>query len=660
MAHVRRPLLAVLAFVGLAGASSLVILSQERVPAGDWRYYGGNHRGNRYSPLDQITRDNVKNLKVVWTRPYLDAQFTQMFPDATGSDNFRATPIMVDGKLYAPNGVGLLESFDAATGKTIWLQEPFDATLKEASGASSHGTDFWKNGSDERVLLVRGEYLYAINAKTGKRFPDFGDRGRVSLNRQTPDDAPFFSWQGPIVVNDVIIVGGNGGGKAGGGYGDSGFVKESTPEDIRGFDVHTGKLLWTFHVAPREGEPGHETWGNGSGKLAGNMATWSMLTADEELGYVYIPFSAPNVSYWGGWRPGNNLYSDSLVALNVKTGKLAWHFQMVHHDMWDYDTVGPPILGDITVDGRRIKAVMQGSKTAFLYVFDRVTGKPVWPIEERPVPPSTVPGEHASPTQPFPTKPPAYDLQGLTENDLIDFTPELRAQAKEIVSHFVIGPMFTPPSIRSDDPNGKKGTIAMPSVWGGGNWNNGAFDPDTGIYYAVSHTLAWVYDLVKPTDPGATMEYAIDTGRGSAASRHTTVTGPQGLPLTKPPYGRITAFDMNKGEKLWMVPNGDGPRDHPSLKGLNLPPLGTPGRPAPLLTKTLLFIGEGREANGGGIPIGGKTFRAYDKTNGKVLWETTLEAGATGSPMTYLANGKQHVVVPIGGANPQWVALALP
>jgi quinoprotein glucose dehydrogenase len=654
---------------GVLGVGTFSSRTQNGTPmpvAGEeWPHFGGDKSFTRYSPLAQITRDNVKNLKILWRRPAVDAQLRKAFPDVTASAYFRSTPAMVGGMLYAPNGVGLLEAFDASTGETRWVQEPFHPTMKEAAGESTRGASYWRGKADEdaRVVFSRGEYLYAVNAKTGKLFRDFGDLGRVSLDRATSDQAPYFSWNPPIVVNDVIVVGGNGGGKVGGGYGDGGFVKEAAPEDIRGYDVRTGKPLWTFHVVPRPGEPGHDSWGNDSWKAAGNLAVWSSIAADEELGYVYLPLTAPTASYYGGWRPGDNLYSDSLVALNAKTGALVWHFQMVHHDLWEYDNVGPPTLGDITVDGRRIKAIIQASKTAFLYVFDRVTGKPVWPIEERPVPQSTVPGERSSPTQPFPTKPPPFDRQGITDDDLIDFTPALRAEAREIVRPFVMGPIFTPGSVRSDDPDGKKGTIVLPGWYGGANWNNGAFDPETGRYYALSVTSPVVYDLVKPMpkaqDPKPTMEYGIDVGQ-RGGGRHFDLKGPQGLPLTKPPYGRITAYDMNKGEKLWTIANGDGPRDHPLLKPLNLPPLGAPGRPVPLLTKTLLFIGEGSEVVFGSA--GGKKFRAYDKATGQMVSEIELPAGTTGAPMTYMSKGKQYIVVPVGSKDhePEWIALGLP
>jgi quinoprotein glucose dehydrogenase len=510
-----------------------------------------------------------------------------------------------------------------------------------------------------------------MDAKTGAPERDFGENGRISLKRETPDDAPYFGFAGPFVVNDVIVVGGNGGGKANGGYGDGGFDPKARPEDIRGYDLHTGTLLWTFHVLPRKGESGYDTWGKGSAEYVGNMDAWASLTADEALGYVYIPLTAPTASYYGGHRPGKNLYSDALVCLDAKTGKLVWYYQLIHHDIWEYDAATPPVLGDITVDGKRIKAVIASNKTGFLYVFDRVTGKPVWPIEERPVPPSTIPGEEAWPTQPFPTKPPAMDRQGFSENDLIDFTPELHKKALEIASHFVMGPLFTPPTIIDDSPGGKKGTLILPSDWGAANWNTGAFDPETGMYYAVSMTLPASLGVRRNPDPNNPMLY----GEGPPPERPRTPGQAQpereefeglsvdGLPLVKPPYGRITAYDMNQGTIAWMTPNGDGPRNHPLLKDLHLPPLGNIGRPVALLTKTLLFVADSSSAVMGGAGIRGPAkFRAYDKLNGKLIAELDLPVGATGGPMTYLENGRQLIVVPVGGKGygAGWVAFALP
>ena len=639
-------------------------------PADEWSYFGADKAFTRYSPLDQIDRDNVGDLRIVWRRPAVDPELRAAFPDLRPNAYLKSTPVQIDGVLYAPNALGLLEAFDPATGDTVWRQEPFAATLQEVAGRSTRGIDYWTDGSDQRLLLVRGEYLYAVNLKTGRRYPNFGlaDQGRVDLHWDRPL-ANRFSWTGgPIVVSDVVVVAGTTG-----GAGDGGVVREAAPEDVRGFDVRTGRLLWTFHVVPHPGEFGAETWGNGSAEYSGDLGSWCCLTADEALGHVYVPLSAPTGMVYGGHRPGDNLFSDSLVALDAKTGERVWHFQMVHHDVWEYDTVGPPTLGDITVDGRRIKAVMQPSKTAFLYVLDRETGEPVWPIEERKVPQSIVPGERTSSTQPFPTKPPPFDRQGITEDDLIDFTPELRAEALEAVDSLVLGPLFTPPWPRSDDPAGKQGTLTAPGGWGAGNWHTGAFDPETGIYYAVSHTMPTVWSVV-PTTASSDATLAWATPQGEA--QRVPTPRPHGLPITKPPYGRITALDLNRGELAWMTANGDGPRNHPLLRDLDLPPLGIPNRPAPLVTKTLLLIGEGSDAIIGTMRGEGETtdpeqdqswrwgrkFRAYDKATGAVLWETELPAGTTGGPMTYMHGGTQYVVVSVGGRDhdPEWVALALP
>jgi glucose dehydrogenase len=674
MAHARR-----FARGLVSGALLIGILSaQPKVPSAntgtgkqpkpalvEWRTYGGDKAFTRYSPLDQISRENIKDLQVVWRRPAVDPLLMAKFPDLRPPNYFRGTPIMIDGTLYAPNGVGLIEAFDGATGQTRWVQQPVEPTLREAAGESTRGVAYWRKEADQRIVSIRGEYMYALNARTGAPCRDFGENGRISLNRHTQDDARYFGWPGPFVVNDVIVVGGNGGGQAGNGYGDSGYEPRARPEDIRGYDVHTGKQLWTFHILPRSGEPGYDTWGKGSAEYVGNMAAWASLTADEQLGYVYLPLSAPTASHYGGHRPGKNLYSDSVICLDAKTGKLVWYFQLIHHDIWEYDAATPPILGDITVDGKRIKAVIAANKTGFLYVFDRVTGKPVWPIEERPVPKSTVEGEETWPTQPFPTKPPPFDRQGFSEADLIDYTPELHQRAVEIASHYIMGPLFTPPSVKSGDPNGKQGTLVLPGGWGSGNWNTGAFDPETGMYYAISMTLGGGFGLTRNPDGENPMLYGTGRLPGEPRASREQMEGAltiDGLPIYKGPYGRITAYDMNKGTVAWMAPNGDGVRNHPLIKDLHLPPLGTPGRPAPLLTKTLLFLGEASDAVMGraGIP-GPAKFRAYDKATGQVIWEKEVPAGTTGGPMTYLANGKQYLVVPIGGKDygAGWIALAV-
>ena len=637
--------LGLLTFLSVGGGAEL--LAQSDDASTEWQYYGGNLAFNRYAPLDQIDRTNVADIEVVWRRPGVDPSYLEAFPDLNPSAYLRATPVLVDGVLYAPNSFGLVEAFDPGTGRTLWVQEPFEPTIEEVRGRSNRGVQLWGEGGDRRIILVREPYLYALDPATGRLLSDFGEGGRVLLS---PGGSERFRWSfSPIVVGEVIVVAG-----IIGSAGDSGEVKEALPEDVRGFDVRTGRHLWTFHILPRQGEFGHDTWGDGSSEWAGDMGSWCCLSADEETGIVYVPSSAPTAAYYGGHRPGSNLFSNSLIALNAETGERLWHFQMVHHDLWEYDTVGPPVLGDIVVEGRTIRAVMQPSKTGFLYVFDRDTGEPVWPIEERSVPQSTVPGERSSPTQPFPTKPPPFGAQGATEDDLIDFTPELRAKARELVKPFRLGPIFTPPSMPTPGPSGELGTLTRPGIWGSGNWHSGAFDPETGYYYAVSHQLPDIHTINSATGPDATMMYA---GRSNLESAVPTIDG---LPIFKPPYGRITAIDMSRGEHAWMVPNGDGPRDHPLLAGLDVGPLGISGRAAPLVTKRLLFIGEGSDAVIG-TTGSGLNFRAYDKATGEVVWTKELEAGTTGAPMTFMHDGTQYIVVAIGGNDreAEWVALAL-
>ena len=524
----------VLAFAGLAAALAVSACAGDGAdsdrlppPSDEWTYYGGQNSFNRYSPLTQIDRENVAAVQVLWRRPAVDPELTTEYPDLEPGSYLRSTPVLVEGTLFAPNAVGLVEAFDPATGETRWIQRP--ASEEDARGRSFRGVAYWRgsgtgggdvggDGADDdgadgdagaagtagRIISVRGPSLYALGAETGEPIASFGDGGRVEL--QLPAGGRFGWSSGPIVVGDVIVVAGTVD-----GAGDSGTEwRGSVREDIRGFDARTGRLLWTFHVIPEEGEFGADTWGDGSLAESGDLGSWCCLSADDELGYVYVPLSAPTSAYYGGHRPGDNLFSNSLVALDAATGERVWHFQMVHHDIWEYDTVGPPVLGRIHVDGRPVDAVMQASKTAFLYTFDRRTGEPVWPIEEVEVPQSDVPGEATSPTQPIPSRPPAFDRQGVTPEDVIDFTPEIRERALALADSLVMGPLFTPP-MPNGSVEGKIGTYVIPGAWGAGNWNTGAFDPETGVYYAVSHTLPNVWSLSENAEPGE-MEFGTQGG----------------------------------------------------------------------------------------------------------------------------------------------------
>ena len=639
-----------------AGVLTLVLVmaavpprAQPAAPPGEWSHHGGDAASTKYSPLDQITAANVATLQIAWRRPAADPALVAKHAGLVVPANFRATPLKAGNLLFASNALGVAEAFDPATGKTAWAQ-PVAADDLSGAGASRN-LAYWAGSGGARVFNVRGPHLYALDARTGAAIESFGVRGRVDLLAGLGAKATSFRWAapGPLVVRDVVIIGGQ-------GWTDSGTQHDLPPGDIRAYDVRTGRLRWTFHVVPRPGEPGIETWERESWKDTGSAKAWSLMSADETLGTVYVPLSSAANEWYGGERPGANLYSDSLVCLDAATGERKWHFQMVHHDLWDYDNPTAPVLADITVNGRRIKAVIQVTKQAFAFVFDRVTGEPVWPIEERPVPASTVPGEWTAPTQPFPTRPAPFDRQGLTDDDLIDFTPELKAEAREIASQWTIGPMFTPPTVEGTTPGEKKGTMYLPGWVGGANWGGAAVDPETGVLYVPSVTFPWLGALA----PG--------TGRFKYQQTRKRLDrepgpGPRGLPITKPPYGRVTAIDLNSGDHLWMAANGDGPRDHPALRHLNLPPLGQMGRAAPLLTKTLLFVTEG-SATGLSIPPGGggPRMRAFDKRTGRVVAEIPLPAGATGAPMTYQYEGRQYIVVAVAGEkhDPELVALALP
>ena len=596
---------------------------------GEWPAYGATNGSIKYTSLDQIDASNVNQLQVAWRRPALDAYYLQMNPQQNYSSAYIATPIMRNGIGYIPNGVGLVEAFDPATGTTLWTQEPF-GSVEDLPGAVTRGVAYWTDGDDARILVQRGTHLYALNAETGALYSDFGVDGRVDLQLM-PEEFERFRWGGvPMVVRDVVVIGQ--------AMSDTFEQRQAYRGDVNAFDVRTGELRWTFNVIPQEGQFGTDTWQDRSWAYTGHSPVWALFSADEELGLVYMPISSSTNDMYGGHRVGDNLFSQSLVAVDAVTGERVWHFQTVHHGLWDYDPPAAPILMDITVEGVPIKAVTQITKQGFAFVFDRATGEPVWEIIERPVPQSTVPGEVTSPTQPFPTRPAPFDRQGSTVDNLIDFTPELRAQALEIVSRFVTGPLFTPPSIASEDPAGTQGTIQLPGSQGGADVQGAAFDPETGYLYIPSITAPFVADLV-PGDPTVTDLAYVKGGRR-------WIAGPQGLPLFKPPYGRITAIDMNTGDHVWMVPNGDGPRNNPAIAHLNLGKLGVPGRPSPMLTKTLLFIGEGQtnQRGGGRIPIdmpieiatnsGGFMFRAYDKATGDIIWETELEAGTTGPPIS--------------------------
>ncbi len=641
--------------VGLVMMAALASAATGVAQSGDgevgWHYYGGDAASTRYAPLDQIDRDNVNDLQIVWR---WKADNFGPRPEF----NYRTTPLMVNGVLYATAGTRrAVVAIDAATGETLWAYRMDEGRRGGTAPRpnSGRGVAYWSNGDQETIFLITPAYhLVALSAKTGRRLPDFGVDGTVDLRRELDrdfdiDTATIGSSSPAVVVGDVVVVG------AAFPSGSRPPTKEMPAGHIRGYDVRTGERLWIFHTIPEPGEFGHETWDEGSSSYTGNAGVWTTFSADLELGYLYLPLEAPTGDYYGGHRPGDNLFSQSLVCLDARTGERVWHFQTVRHGIWDYDLPAAPILLDIDVDGRLIKAVAQVTKQAFTFVFDRVTGQPVWPIEDRPVGQTDVPGERTAATQPFPTRPAPFDRQGVTIDDLIDFTPELFEEAKEQAASFRLGPLFTPPSLIEE--GGTKGTLAVPGSVGGANWPSAAADPESGILYVSSITRPSVYGLW--TDPDTSnMRYVIGTG-----IRLPEGGGPRGLPLLKPPWGRITAIDLNTGEHTWMRPNGETPdyvREHPALRGLDIPPTGRPDHGAPLVTKTLLFVGEGAGLFGG-FGAGGNKLRAYDKLTGEVLAEIELPANQSGVPITYMHEGKQYIVLAVGatGHAGELVALAL-
>jgi len=612
-----------------------------------WGFYSANAGATRYSPLAQIDKSNVGRMRVIWRHAQADPAILAANPDFNLNNRYMVTPIYVDGMLYVPNGFGLAEALDPATGRTLWTQQPLiEGPEGLPSLMISKGVAYWGRGDEARILHVRQQHLFALNPKTGEPIESFGDGGAVDLST----DEFRYKWNGvPVVAGDVVVLGSSMLEQ------DSAVYKDGPPGYVRAFDVRTGKERWKWSPVPREGDPATATWKDEAWRYTGAGNVWSTFSYDAELGLVFVPATGVTNDMYGGHRLGDNLYGSSVVALNAKTGERVWHFQTVHHDLFDYDLPAAPILIDITVDGRPIEALAQVTKHGFLFVLERSTGKPVWPIEERTVPKSTVPGEVTSPTQPHPTKPPPYEHQGLTENDLIDFTPELRAEALELVKRYVIGPLFTPPSVIGEAPDAKLGTIQLPGSSGGANWNGGAFDPETGMFYVGSRTVAFVADLFAPDPARSDLRYR--------AGMREIMNGPRGLPLMKPPYGRITAYDLNEGEQVWMVPNGDGPRHHPALAHLDLPPLGDATPSAVIATKTLLFVTQADKSTPRSpVNVGGTKFLALDKATGETLASIELGVGQNGTPMTYMHGGKQYVVVAVGSTDhpAELVALALP
>jgi quinoprotein glucose dehydrogenase len=645
----------------------------------EWPTYGGDLANTRYRPLDQINAANFNKLEIAW----------RFKTDSLGPRpefKLEGTPLMVKGVLYTTAGSRrAVVALDAGTGELLWMHSEQEGArgTNAPRQLSGHGVAYWTDGKEERILYVTPGYrLIALDAKTGIPIPSFGKNGAVDLKQDDDQEIDLLTGDiglhsTPIVAKNVVVVGAA---HLTGGVPRS---RKNVKGYVRGFDARTGKRLWIFHTIPLPNEYGIETWQKDSWSYTGNTGVWGQISADEELGLVYLPVELPTGDYFGGDRPGNGLFGESIVAVDLQTGKRKWHYQLVHHGLWDMDIPCAPMLVDMTINGKTVKAVAQPTKQAFLYVFNRETGQPIWPIEERPVPQGDVPGEWYSPTQPFPTKPPAFDNQGVSSDSLINFTPELHAEAEKLVSQYRIGPLFTPPSVSK--LGGPLAAITSPGSLGGANWPGGSYDPDTHNLYVYSQAGIAALGLVPSPDANVSdMEYVAGTagampraGRPMGAAPVAPRPGPaviegeggdpltiRGLPLLKPPYGRITAINLDKGEIAWQIAHGETPdniRNNPALAGLTIPRTGRAGLVGTLTTKTLIIAGE---AGFFTTPSGarGAMLRAYDKATGQEVGAVYMPAPQSGSPMTYMLNGKQYIVVAVsGGFYPgEYIAFRLP
>jgi quinoprotein glucose dehydrogenase len=629
------------------------LAAQTGAKNGEWRTYGGDLGNTKYSPLDQINASNFNAMKLVW-------RFHTENLGPKPEYNMEDTPLMVNGVVYTTAGARRdVVALDAATGELLWVHSEKEGQRGAASPRqlSGRGVAWWKDGSDERILYVTPGYrLIALDAKTGVLVPAFGKAGVVDL--KLDDDQQIDLVTGEVGLHATPLVAGNtvivGAAHLAGGEPKS---KTNVKGYVRGFDVKTGKRLWIFHTIPKPGEFGYNTWEKDSAEYTGNTGVWAQISVDEDLGMAYLPVELPTGDYYGGHRPGNGLFGESIVAVDLKTGQRKWHYQLVHHGLWDMDIPCAPMLVDITVNGQPVKALAQPTKQSILYVFNRVTGQPIWPIEEKPVPQGDVPGEWYSPTQPIPAKPPPYGRNGFSVDDVIDFTPELKTQALQVISKYKIGPLFTPPVVSK--AGGPLGTLDIGCCQGGTNWPGGSYDPQTHLLYVYGKSEVTSLGLVPPTGGKSDMnlirgvasfDIAPPPSADGAAAANGALTV-QGLPLFKPPYGAITAIDMDKGQIVWQVPHGETPdniRNSPALKGVGIPRTGRAGNIGMITTSTLVIAGEaGFVTNPQGQR--GAYLRAYDKATGKDAGAVFMPAGQTGAPMTYMVNGKQYIVVAVGG-----------
>ena len=630
------------------GATTPAVARPPAVPDTSWLNYGNDKAATRYVPAEQINAGNFNSLEVVWR-----FRTDSFGPRPDG--NFTCTPIVLKGRLYATVGLNRdLVCLDAATGEILWMYRHDEKGRLGARAGSSWGLSYWTDGAAERVFYVTRSYqLISIDLKTGRPDPAFGNGVEVDLrldwDHEVDPAKPVVGLHAaPTIVRNTVVVGN---------------ASASTgPGHLRGFDARTGKRKWIFHTVPQKGEFGYDTWETpGQAETATNTGVWAPMSADEELGLLYAGVELPQADTVGVTRHGASLFSETLVALDAETGERRWHYQFEHHGLWDRDVPCAALLFDLPINGKVVKALAQPTKQAFLFVLDRTTGKPVWPVVERKVSKGDVPGEWYSPTQPAPTKPPPFDRQGITTDDLIDWTPEIKARALAIASHYKLGPLYTPPSMVTAT---NWGTLQFPESQGGANWPGGAYDPATGIFYIYSKTTPHLYG--QDLDRNGKVITAQGTGRGSNDNGHGGQAGPplgsvkdgindpitrgvltiNGMSIGKPPWGRITAIDLKNGTQLWQTVHGETPdfvTNNPLLKGVKVPRTGQSGILGVLVTKSLVICGDGgffTDEQG----RKGARLRAYDKMTGREVGAVFTPSPQTGAAMTYMLRGRQYLV----------------
>ena len=645
---------------GLAMAATP--LRAQTMPADtEWRSYGGDLAHTRHAPLDQINGENFDKLEVAW-------QFKTDNLGGRPEVILQGTPLLIKGKLYCTAGARRdVVCLDAATGELLWLHRSPDEGQRARNAPrqlSGRGVGYWTDGAVERIIYVTiGYQMISLDARTGLMDLSFGVHGVVDLKKEIdqdldPERADIGLHTAPTIAKGVVIIG------AAHTAGNTPRVRRNAKGYVRGFDVKTGKRLWIFHTIPSKGEFGYDTWAPGSAEDAGNTGVWNQISADEELGLAYLGVEMPTGDQMGFYRPGNNLFAESIVAVDILTGKRKWHYQMVHHGLWDYDVPCAAILCDIPHNGRIVKALAQPTKQSFLFVLDRETGKPVWPIPEKRVPAGDVPGEWYSPTQPHPSKPPAFDRQGFGESDIVDFTPEIKEKALAIAKYYKWGPVYTAPIMPKK--GGPYGVINMPGYIGGINWPGGAYDPDLYTVYTYSQTnLLTIGNLIP--NPGLKMGEFDMVHVNPPADTPGVQPGNltvDGIPIVKPPYGRITATNLATGKQDWQIAHGETPdniRNHPLLKGVKIPRTGMIGKIGPLSTKSLVICGDPMTYTDEKGRLGAR-LRAYDKKTGEEKGAVFLPGEQTGSPMTYMLGGRQYIVLAIGGRsyNGAFIAFRLP